>query len=205
MHEKSSKYMDLEDEDSDEDMTSGNYKTQASPLDPITATSTTVLSALPAVPSTFSNSPFGSSRVPVSLPLASAPPNSWTFGSGYSGVGCSSKLDSRILSSRGGTEGISFPVPRSDALTLSTARSFLPSPTSSRTQRLKLPPSAVSKQPLEPATQIFKAYSEKDNRGQTDIYQNIGFMPEHKGMSMEELRLADYDRDWKFGKDTKIQ
>jgi len=35
----------------------------------------------------------------------------------------------------------------------------------------------------------------------TKIYQNIGFMLEHRDMSMEELRLADYDRGWVFGKD----
>jgi hypothetical protein len=35
----------------------------------------------------------------------------------------------------------------------------------------------------------------------TNIYQNIGFMLEHRDMSMEELRLADYDRGWVFGKD----
>jgi len=132
MHEKSSKYMDLEDEDSDEDMTSGNCKTQASPLDPITDTATTVLSTIPAVPSTFPNSPFGFSKGCVSVPFVPAPPDSWTFSSGYSGLGCSSELVSRILSFHGVAESevflpLALPRGTEDVLALGMAlSSFLP-------------------------------------------------------------------------------
>ncbi|KAF8243761.1 hypothetical protein K440DRAFT_605883 [Wilcoxina mikolae CBS 423.85] len=190
--ERSSEDKDLDD-DSDEDMTTDNCEkctgistkqAAAQSSFALAPADTTGISVPPAVPASHFRSPLFCSPSPVTP--------AWTFISGFSGFGCSSdrEPDSGILSSRGGT-GSAFPL------------AFIHPPPQG--PRDTLQSTATTNQPREPATYIFKAHLGKEDNSSTMMnrYQNIGFMPELKDMSMEELRLADYDRGWKFGEDTK--